>query len=95
MALFFAASSALRTMPGTEQVLQSSTENRLVVTRGRGGGNGCRRQKAPTASYKLSKLWGCDVQRGDYSSSHYIVYLKVAWRVDLKSYHQKGINVSM
>ena len=38
------------------------------------------------SSYKISKSWGCDVQHGDYS---YIIYLKIAKKIDLKSSHCK------
>lgn len=32
---------------------------------------------------------GCDIQHGDYSQEHCIVYQKVAKRVDLKDSHHK------
>ena len=38
------------------------------------------------SSYKISKSCGCDVQHGDYS---YIICLKMAKKIDLKSSHCK------
>lgn len=43
--------------------------------------------KRQTSSYKISKLWGCYVQDGNYINN--IVYLKVSKRIDLKSSHLK------
>ena len=50
---------------------------------------GERGQKIQTSSYKTNKCWGCTVQHGDYNFKYCIAYLKVAKRVDLKSYHKK------
>lgn len=66
------------------------TENRLVVARGVGGmGEGD--QKVQTSSYKINKVWGWNVQHGDYSK-HNFAHLKVVKRVDLKSSHCKQKN---
>ena len=46
------------------------TQKRLVVFRGGEqsmGKMGDRGQKVQISSYKISKLWGCNVQHGDYS----------------------------
>ena len=44
-------------------------EDRLVVSRGgeRGGELGEGARLVQTSSYKISKSWGCKVERGDYS----------------------------
>ena len=46
--------------------------------------------------YKLpilvTKFWVGDLQHGNYSQRYFIVYLKAAQRVDLKSSRQKGKN---
>lgn len=51
-----------------------NTENRLVVAKGEGGGNGkmgnvVKRYKLP---YKIRKLWGSNVQHGDSNIALYI-----------------------
>ena len=46
------------------------TENRLVVARSEGkrvGEIGEGGQNPHNSSYKINKLWGCNVQHGDYS----------------------------
>ena len=35
----------------------------------------------------MKKSWECNVQHSDYSSKYYIIYLKVARRVDFKCSH--------
>lgn len=39
-------------------------------------------QRVQPSVYKMNKFWGCNVQHDDYS---YIIHLKVANKVDLKS----------
>ena len=53
---------------------------------GRLGGTG---QRAQTSSYKMNKFWESNVQHGNYSQPCCIIHLKVAMKVDLKSFHQK------
>ena len=56
-----------------KQKAKLDLENRLAIARGRLAGEGGRHkkneggQKVPTSSYKINKLWGCNIQHGDYS----------------------------
>ena len=68
-----------------------------MVARGGGlgvGKKGEKSQKLQTYSYKINKAWKCNIQRGYYS--YYIICLKVAEKVNLKScHHQKKNSVTM
>ena len=46
-------------------------------------------QKAQTSIYKMNKSWRHNIQHDDYSLKYHDIYLKVAKRVDLKSFHHK------
>lgn len=68
-------------------------KHRLVVARGRAGGwaKWVKGLKGTSSSHKINKFWGCNLQHGDYRQQHYIVYLKDAKTVNLKSSHHKKI----
>ena len=47
-------------------------------------------QKVQTSSsYMINRFWGCNIQHGEHSYQHYIIYLKVAKRIHLKTSHHK------
>ena len=63
------------------------TDSRLVVARseGQGGKMGEGVQRVQTSTYKMNKLWGCNLQLGDYIGENCIASSKFAKRGDLKS----------
>lgn len=72
----------------SKKILNTDTENRLVVVRVERAGKMREGGQRYKRSYKISQSWGCNVQHGDHSQDC-IVYVKVSKRVTLKSAHHR------
>lgn len=44
-------------------------------------------------SFKISEFWGSNVRHNDFDKQYYVMYLKVAYRIDLESSYRKKKNL--